>query len=392
MSQKERFIRDVIKDPLSVRHSDFDAVANPQSEDRITFPELRGMLKRVFNLTEEALLEESDATTGMMGRFNRFMTGRRQKMYYRKVSRGFVQPGSGNKLVVAEGDSWFQFIGKDIIGWLKEKPEYAIYSMSYGGGWLSNILLKEKYVEELSIHKPSAYLISGGGNDLVGGNRLAIMTCNPQKEQVRWREGDHSVLMAKGCTERQANLIIAAQRYILPQFYSFLWIMKLQYYLLFDSIRNAPDLKDMAIITQGYDYAIPSPKIRFDASVWYQPLINWALNTGQWMHQPLSIRGILDPLTQRSIIMAMIFEFNEMFIELAQRPEFTHVYHIDSRGAATDEDWFDELHYKPKPYQWVADTYDHCLKDHFARISGQSQQPAQHIYRVKDYVPRRVVS
>ncbi|GAB4025875.1 hypothetical protein [Spirosoma gilvum] len=371
MDQKNALLEKLIKHPLDFGDLDFKHLTDPAVG--LNFDDLRTALKRVYNINESALRTESDATTGVLGQFNRYMTSRRQKAYFRKINTGFVGI-DGHKVIVAEGDSWFQFFGRDIINWLDDHNDYAIFSMSYAGDWLANILFEEKYVEELSIHKPSAFLVSGGGNDMVGGNRLAIMTCLTPNDELPHKRTDKQELLEAGCTSEQAEQILTAQGHILPEFYAFILILKCQYFMLFSSLRKAADLKTMAIITQGYDYAIPHAGIRFDWATPLQPILNALLGSGKWMSQPLMIRGIKTSSIQRSIIMAMIFELNEMFVSLAQRDEFPYLYHIDSRGNARDQEWFDELHLKPLAFKRVSDTYRRCLDTHFSHLKATSGQ------------------
>ena len=369
MNQKQVLLEKLIKHPLNFDDLDFKQLTDPATG--LTFDDLRSALKRVYNINESALRTESDATTGPMGWFNRYMTRRRQRAYFAKINAGFVGK-DGHKVLVAEGDSWFQFVGKDVINWLDDYKKYAIYSMSYAGDWLANIIFEEKYVEELSIHKPSAFLVSGGGNDLVGGNRLAIMTCLKPHEFIPLKRTNRQELLDAGCIQQQADDIMAVQPHILPEFHAFILILKCQYYLLFSSLRKAADLQKMAIITQGYDYAIPHAGVRFDWRLPLQPIVNRLIGSGKWMSQPLMIRGINDKRLQRSIIMAMIFELNEMFLSLAKREEFPYLYHIDSRGNAKDSEWFDELHLKPKAFRRVARAYRHCLTNHFDHLNSPS--------------------
>jgi hypothetical protein len=365
MESKQLLLEKLIKHPLEFNDLDFEQIVDPTTG--LSFDDLRNALKRVYNINESALRTESDATTGGLGIFNRYTTRRRQKAYFNKINAGFVGE-DGHKVIVAEGDSWFQFFGRDVINWLERFKTYAIFSIAYAGDWLANILFEEKYVEELSIHKPSAFLVSGGGNDLVGGDRLAIMTCLNPHSFIPLKRTNKQELLVAGCSEEQANQILSVQQHILPEFHAFILILKCQYFLLFNNLRKAADLETMAILTQGYDYAIPHAGIRFDWRTPLQPLINWLIGSGKWLSEPLMIRGIKEQKRQRAIIMAMIFELNEMFISLAKRNEFPYLYHIDSRGNAIDKDWFDELHLKPWAFKRVADTYRRCLDNHFEHI------------------------
>ena len=85
-------------------------------------------------------------------------------------------------MILAEGDSWFQFpiCVKDIIDWLIKEDNFAVYCIAAGGDWIANIIYEEKYIEELSVHALDVFLMSGGGNDMVGGNKLAVMV-SPKK-------------------------------------------------------------------------------------------------------------------------------------------------------------------------------------------------------------------
>jgi len=97
-----------------------------------------------------------------------------------------------------ENLKWFQFPRvylnidpvKDIVDWLIEDTKYAVKSLAAGSDWLSNIFYTGEYVEELPKISPDVFLISGGGNDLVGNNRLSIMVINPFMEKVRTKRSD----------------------------------------------------------------------------------------------------------------------------------------------------------------------------------------------------------
>lgn len=129
----------------------------------------------MFDQNEKSLLEASDATTGSIGGANRLSTKKRRAVFKHKINNGFRK--DGNKIILAEGDSWFlfPFFIKDIVDHLIDKEDCAVYSMAYGGDWLTNIIYEGKYVEEVSLLSPDVFLISGGGNDLVGSYRIACM-------------------------------------------------------------------------------------------------------------------------------------------------------------------------------------------------------------------------
>ncbi|WP_114780676.1 hypothetical protein [Botryobacter ruber] len=359
-NRKQFLIDCIVKHPLEFTDAAFEELV--RKETNLTFADLRQLLIRIFDINESTLKLQSDATRGMLGLMNRWSTRFRQKRYYKTIRNGFRDPGnSRNKVIVAEGDSWFQFpfFVQDIIDWLNDRPDYAIYSIAYGGDWFTNILYEEKYIEELSIHVPDVFLISGGGNDFVGYNRLAIMV-NPNCDSKLRDPEQLEKMFCIGADERTKAAILDGYRSVSPVFYSFIWTIKAQYYMLFRNLQESGKFDHMRIITQGYDYALPTYNYRWRKWYQLQPLLNRMLGSGNWLKRPLMIRGVTDPITSDNIIKALIFELNYMFHELAQR--FPNVYHIDCRGVAPSfDDWFDELHLTSEKYQRIADAYKRCI-------------------------------
>jgi len=88
--------------------------------------------------------------------------------------------------------------------------------------------------------EPDVFLISGGGNDLCGSYRLSFMINNMVKADCPDEE------YLKAC--------------ISDAFYGFMWTLKTQYWLPLTGLQKSDKLKDLKVITQGYDYIIPFPK------------------------------------------------------------------------------------------------------------------------------------
>lgn len=75
--------------------------------------------------------------------------------------------------IVIEGDSWYEHILiRDIVDWLIHLSKFRIYTLAYGGDWLANYIKEGKYLKKLLKEKPDVFLLSGGGNDLVGDSRI----------------------------------------------------------------------------------------------------------------------------------------------------------------------------------------------------------------------------
>jgi hypothetical protein len=368
---KERLITKLLKNPAAFTEEDLDHLLRPDNpKEKITTGELSGITRRIFDINQNTILNRSGANEGIMGRLNRRSKRKRNKAYFRKIRKGF-RADPVNKVILAEGDSWFEFpvFVKDIIDWLKKRKDYAIYSLAYGGDWLANIMYQGEYVEGLPIHDPDVFLISGGGNDMVGGNRLTTMLVNPVKNpdhlgQIPIEYIDY--VMHHTENTAQANEILEGKPFLTGEFTAFINVIRLQYELMFSNIfTKYPDLK---IITHGYDYARPDNHIHFGFNPchWHQPLLNLATGTGKWLYQSFMLKGITNSELQRKIVKTIIFDFNEMLMKIATKPGYPNLYHIDCSGICTSRnDWYDELHPQSFVFKKIARKYQECIDGFF---------------------------
>jgi lysophospholipase L1-like esterase len=214
---------------------------------------------------------------------------RRQRQYRRKI--GTWQ----GVRIVSEGDSWFQypFLLDDVIDQLFDA--YAILSLDAAGDLLSDMVRQNELVSAVVQERPDLVLLSGGGNDLLGGSRLARVL--PSYEPSRGPEaylGD----------EFEANL-----RQVIADYETL--VMRL------GSV--APTTR---ILCHSYDHAIPA--------------------NGRWLGRPLAAIGIAEPRLQREIIRCIVDRFHQELSRLAER--HANVRLVDCRGVVDDKLWHDELH------------------------------------------------
>lgn len=245
--------------------------------------------------------------------FNGLARARRNRKYRRRIKNW-----TGVK-IVAEGDSWFQYplLLKDTIDQLidLDKFEYAIYGLSEAGDLLSNIVREDEISEAIEKENPDVFLISGGGNDMVGNGRIATM-------------------VHEFAANRQP------ENYPNDKFDQFLSELEDLYRGLFTRLlKNSPHLK---IVYHGYDNAIPAG--------------------GSWLGKPLEKQDIKDKKLQSQIVTEMIRRFNERLKELAA--DFAgSVYHVDcQRLIGPKSKWYDELHPKNEGYFKVAQKFDQVIK------------------------------
>lgn len=337
------------------------------------YPNLfKELMLRIFDKNEKFILNNSDADEGTMGKLNRTDRKKRNNIYFEKIKDDFRNKSKDNLVILAEGDSWFEFPKiiikdpvKDIVDHLIDVENYAIYSEAAGGDWLSNIMYMGEYIEDLSKISPDVFLVSGGGNDLVGDYRLASMVKNPKLEKLDDYIDSHNDLIERRNTNQHKTFKSTnyknGLKYINEDFFLFMDLCFIQYFLLFKNLTLSKKYNNVLFITQGYDYPFPSDENR-GCVISLQRILNKVIDTGIWLYQPLCMKGIPIGQDQKDIVYSMIYEFNEMLIQLASYQGFSNLFHVDCRGVAPKfDDWFDELHLISTVYKKIAKTYKLCI-------------------------------
>lgn len=235
--------------------------------------------------------------------FNFASKARRRARYRRKIDKGY----EGIR-IVSEGDSWFQYpiLLDDVIDHLSEP--FAVYSLGGAGHLLADMIDEDEFTDAVTREHPHVFLISGGGNDMVGGGKLRTMLhpYDPGRDPADYPN---------------------------DRFGDFLTEIENLYRGLFGSLtRRFPTLR---ILCHGYDHAIP--------------------NDGSWLGKPMQRVGIEDAALQREIVRVLIDSVNDRLSGLAA--EFGEaVHHVDCRGIVADR-WHDELHPTDAGYRDVADEF-----------------------------------
>lgn len=219
-------------------------------------------------------------------------------------------------VIVAEGDSWFQFplLLTDIIDNLLDKG-HLISSLDEAGDTLENMVREKEYLSELQRTGASILLLSAGGNDALGGSNLAAHL-------------------------RDEDTALPAADLLLPSFYALVDHTLGLYERVVREVEALPG--NVITICHGYDRPLP--------------------HAGKWLGKPMSKRGITDPQRQRDVARHMIDVFNGRLQQLARRFEDSMVY-LDLRDkvGASFEDWHDELHPRNPGYARLAEHFDRAI-------------------------------
>jgi hypothetical protein len=241
-----------------------------------------------------------------LGSLNGISRWRRQQRYRRRLQ------GWTGMRIVSEGDSWFQypFLLDDVIDNLFD--DHAIFSLDAAGDLISDMVRQNELVSAVVQEQPHVVLLSGGGNDVLGGARLSTML--PSFQQGR-----------------------APEDYLGPAFDANLLRVLSDYETLISRIfAIKPDLR---VLCHSYDHAIPAG--------------------GRWLGQPLAKIGIADPQLQRDIVRLIVDRFHGELSGIAAR--YPRVRLVDCRGRIQRNRWHDELHPDNAGFKAVATLFAQAI-------------------------------
>ncbi|MBX7086670.1 MAG: hypothetical protein K1X70_09595 [Leptospirales bacterium] len=249
-----------------------------------------------------------------------------------------AHPGASAGVLIAEGDSWFNYPFHDVLRELEDGFGYDIEStahwgdkvedMAYSGGQLDAFTRCIEKVLRSNI-QPRAILLSGGGNDVAGDEFGMLIN--------HFRSG------APGLNNSIVTGVI--QERVLNAYVTILSaVTEISKQLIGHAI---------PIIVHGYDYAVPDGRGVLGG---FGPL------PGPWLEPGFRAKGYEDLRTRKAIIAELMDRFNAMLSGLAGKPPFSHVNYLNLRGTLSTgshyKDWWaNELHPTPNGFKTVASKF-----------------------------------
>jgi hypothetical protein len=254
--------------------------------------------------------------------------------------QAFAAAGSPPRgVLVAEGDSWFDYPMTDALRVLEDQFGYDVESVAHRGDRVEDMAYGDGQLEELTrtIEKllrrriePRAVLLSGGGNDVAGPEFGMLL--NHRRSPT---PGLNAQIIAGVFNER----------------------IKLAYISILQAVTRISEDKlhrRIPIVVHGYDHPVPDGR-GYMGGWWFLP--------GPWLEPGFREKGYGgdDRLDERiALAAAVIDHFNVMLKSIADMPEFAHVHYVDLRGTLSnaaanyEEFWANELHPTPGGFELVA--------------------------------------
>jgi len=237
-------------------------------------------------------------------------------------------------VLIAEGDSWFDYPFHDVLSDLEDLYGFDVESvahkgdtvedMAFSGGQLDDFARRVEKVLRNGV-VPRAILLSGGGND-VAGDEFAILLNHASSSIAGLNES-----IVKGVfDERVRDAYVTILRAI-------------------TEVVKGKTGDTVPIVVHGYDYPVPDGR---------GFLGGWGPLPGPWLEPGFRRKGYASMTVRRDICVQLIDRLNAMLAGLAGKPPFSHVRYLDlrstlSRGANYKDWWANELHPTPKGFQAV---------------------------------------
>ena len=251
-------------------------------------------------------------------------------------------PSGSRGVLVAEGDSWFDYPFYDVLqklddefGWDVENVAHrgdSVESMAYDGGQLADFVRAIQRVVRRG-EAPHAILMSGGGNDVAGDSFAMLL--------------NHRSSPVYGFNPAVLDGVVQTR-------------IRVAYTTMLSAVTAAcEDLlgAPVPVLLHGYDYPVPDGR---------GFLGGWGPLPGPWLEPGFREKGY-DDLAERVVIARdLIDRLYAMLAQVVALPAFAHVQVVDLRNALSTDLvndryktwWGNELHPTQQGFRKVAGLFD----------------------------------
>jgi hypothetical protein len=240
-----------------------------------------------------------------------------------------VSPPSKHALIVAEGDSWFDYpIKGDLLDVLRKKHGYTIHQVSKAGALMEDMVYgserrfwagsRPQMIETMSTVaklKPSLVLISGGGNDIAGAELAAFINRKAHNvDPLREEAMDHMIFS----------------------------VFRRAYDVFIGAIEHVSKEGDFPLKILGHNYDFPNPDGRGYSITGIIPGFSYV---GPWLKPTFDRKGY-SVQEGRDVIRRILEKFTRLQKDLTV--DYPNVFYtVDLQGTLTPDDpqdWDNEMH------------------------------------------------
>jgi hypothetical protein len=236
--------------------------------------------------------------------------------------------------LMAEGDSWFDYPGDDILRLLKKKYHYRVASVADAGDLVEDMAYSKKQSEKFTNrleellsdgHVPRAILLSGGGNDIAGDEFRQLINAKESKLPTINEDVVRGVIDVR---LKDAYIAIISR---------------------ISTITEGYLVRPIPIILHGYAHPVPDGR---------GVLGGWWRIPGPWLRPGFHHKGHGDQTENTAVMEKLIDRFNAMLKAVAATNGFSHVHYLNLRDTLRNDEhykdhWANELHPTDRGFRLV---------------------------------------
>lgn len=272
--------------------------------------------------------------------------GRKRAAELKAARRRGDAPRGSSGLLVAEGDSWFDYPLFNVLDQLQDRHGFRVESVAHRGDTVESMAYDTpqlarvaRLFERLAAERvpPRAILLSAGGNDVAGSELRTLL--------------NHAASGLPPLNEKiVAGVIDERLRFALASVIATLTEMARDHFR-----RTVP------VLVHGYDYPIPDGR-GWMGGAWFLP--------GPWLQPSFHGKGHVDLARNAAVMRDLMDRFNAQLASLPSFPGLAHVSYLDLRGTLTaslergawKQSWGNELHPTKDGFAAVARLFNDRLQ------------------------------
>ena len=266
--------------------------------------------------------------------------------------------GRSSTLLVAEGDSWFEFPLRSHVVRELRRLGYAVREVADHSHTLQFMATsphqKAEFVDKLRTveknrQRPAAIVLSGGGNDFVDILPSLLNEYHPETPALNQHAVDDF------------------QKNHLRRYYK-IWLE----YITKSCLEVFGEDGLVPILIHGYAYAVPDGR--------GVPFV------GHWLRKEFRAKGHISRAQNTKTIATLIDKFNDMICRLPEEDRFKHVHYVNLRNTLSNDltredgkrkyklDWGDELHPTNEGFSKVAAEFSKTI-DNLPKLTALPSTP-----------------
>ena len=263
----------------------------------------------------------------------------------RRLAAVRVVAAAAPGVLVAEGDSWFDYPLSDVLEELEDRHRWEVVSVAHKGDRVEDMAYADGQFSKLerALRKladddvtPKAILLSGGGNDIAGEEFAMLL--NHKRSRL---SPLNAQVVAGVFGERLRAAIVSLASGVTT---------------LCRTLFNTR----VPILIHGYDRPVPDGR-GFLGGLLILP--------GPWLEPGFRRKGYEDLAETTGLMAALIDRFNDELAQIAGGPGLEHVQYVDLRGTLSNQlpgkaykkSWANELHPTREGFQAVAERMNAAL-------------------------------